>query len=64
MMIIYNEIYCPARQHLPNKPCKWGIKVLCLADFTTKYDYNFEIYCSVNNDAIGGGAPMVREKVV
>jgi hypothetical protein len=60
MMILYKGSYRPARQYLPNKPCQWGIKVLYLADSTTKYVYNFEIYCGRNDEAIGGGAPMVH----
>lgn len=27
MMVRYKGKYCPIRQYLPNKPCKWGIKV-------------------------------------
>jgi hypothetical protein len=59
MMILYKGSYSPAHQYLPNKPCKWDIKVLCITDSTTKYVYNFEIYCGRNDDAIGGGAPLV-----
>jgi hypothetical protein len=48
MMIRYKGSYCPARQYLPMKPCKWGIKVWCLADSSTKFVYNFDIYCGRN----------------
>ena len=29
MMIRYKGIYCPARQYIPKKPQKWGVKVWC-----------------------------------
>jgi hypothetical protein len=45
MMIRYKGSYCPVRQYMPNKPEKWGIKVWCVADSTSKIVYNFEIYC-------------------
>jgi hypothetical protein len=37
MMIRYKGSYYPARQYMPKKQEKWGIKVWCLADF--------DIYC-------------------
>jgi hypothetical protein len=49
MMIRYKGSYCPARQYLPNKPCKWGVKVWCVADSSSKYVYNFDIYCGAQN---------------
>ena len=45
MMIWYKGSYCMARQYMPNKPEKWGIKVWCVADSISKFVYNFEIYC-------------------
>ena len=36
---------------MPKKPQKWGIKIWCLADSTSKYVYNFDIYCGQNLDA-------------
>jgi hypothetical protein len=57
MMICYKGSYCPARQYLPNKPCKWGVKVWCVADSSSKYVYNFDIYCGAQN---GGDVPARR----
>jgi hypothetical protein len=45
MMIRYKGSYCLARQYMPNKPEKWGVKVWCMADSTSKFVYNFKIYC-------------------
>jgi hypothetical protein len=50
MMIRYKGSYCPARQYMPKKPQKWGIKVWYLADATSKFVYNFEVYCGKNED--------------
>jgi len=44
-MIRYKGTYCPARQYMPQKPQKWGLKVWCLADASSKFVYNFEVYC-------------------
>ena len=44
MMVRYKGRYCPIRQYMPNKPCKWGIKVWCVADASRKYVYDFEVY--------------------
>ena len=30
---------------MPNKPEKWDLKVWCLACYTAKYVWNFEVYC-------------------
>jgi hypothetical protein len=49
MMIGYKGSYCPARQYLPQKPQKWGIKVWCLVDSTSKYVYDFEVYYGWND---------------
>jgi hypothetical protein len=57
MMIRYKGSYCPARQYMPNKPEKWGVKVWCLADSTTKFVYNFEIYCGKDPNIPNGQAP-------
>jgi hypothetical protein len=55
-MICYKGSYCQARQYMPNKPCKWGVKVWCVADSSSKYVYNFEIYCGAHN----GGDVLAR----
>jgi hypothetical protein len=49
-MIRYKGSYCPARQYMPKKPQKWGIKVWCLADSIFKFVYNFIFYCGKNGD--------------
>jgi hypothetical protein len=51
MMIRYKGSYCPAHQYMPKKPEKWGIKVWCLADSSSKFVYNFDIYCGKNVEA-------------
>jgi hypothetical protein len=48
MMIRYKGSYCPTRQYMPKKPEKWGIKVWCLADLSSKFVYNFDIYYGKN----------------
>ena len=45
MMIEYKGSYCLARQYMPNKPEKQGVKVWYMAYSTLKFAYNFEIYC-------------------
>jgi hypothetical protein len=57
MMIRYKGSYCPARQYMPNKPEKWGVKVWCLADSKSKFVYDFEIYCGKNADGPERQAP-------
>jgi hypothetical protein len=57
MMIRYKGSYCPARQYMPNKPEKWGVKVWCLADSKSKFVYNFEIYYGKNPNGPEGQAP-------
>jgi hypothetical protein len=69
MMVGYKGSYCPARQYLPNKPTKWGIKIWCLADSMTKFVYNFEVYCGRNGDDVerattARGEPRQAHEVV
>ena len=45
MMVRYKGTYCPTRQYMPKKPQNWGIKIWTLEDSTSKYVYNFDIYC-------------------
>jgi len=52
MMIRYKGSYYLARQYMPKKPQKWGIKVWCLANSTSKYVFNFEIYCRANHEGV------------
>ena len=49
---------------MPKKPQKWGIKIWCLADFTSKYVYNFDIYCRWNLDAPARVSSHQRESIV
>jgi hypothetical protein len=35
-MVRYKGSYCPARQYMPKKPVKWGLKVWCVADSKIK----------------------------
>jgi hypothetical protein len=50
---------CRFRQYIPNKPAKYGLKIIALVDSNTYYSYNLEIYAGkqpngsyhVNNSA-------------
>ena len=44
MMVKYKGKYCPARQYMPKKPIKWGLKLWCLACASSKFIWNFEVY--------------------
>jgi len=46
MMICYKGTYCPARQYMPQKPQKWGLKVWYIDNSNLKYFLNFEVYFS------------------
>jgi hypothetical protein len=58
MMIWYKGSYCSARQYMPNKPKKWGVKVWCLVDSKSKMVYNFKIYCGKNANGPKGKVPI------
>jgi hypothetical protein len=45
MMVRYKGKYCPARQYMPKKPIKWGLKLWYLACAASKFIYNFDVYC-------------------
>jgi hypothetical protein len=45
MMVRYKGSYCPACQYMPKKPEKWGLKLWCLADSSSKFISNFDVYC-------------------
>lgn len=69
MMIRYKGTYCPARQYMPQKLQKWGIKVWCLADAISKFVSNFEVYCGkdptiANEASIPRGQPKLAHNVV
>lgn len=69
MMVRYKGTYCPLRQYMPEKPQKCGIKVWCLANWFTKFVWNFEVYCgrALNADSLSStlrGEPQLAHKVV
>jgi hypothetical protein len=45
IMVRYKETYCPARQYMPKKSVKWGVKIRCAVDFKSKFIYDIDIYC-------------------
>lgn len=50
------------RQHMPNKPIKWSIKVWMLADAKQSFVSNFEVYVGkapTNKQAEHGHCPRV-----
>jgi hypothetical protein len=52
MMVRYKGSYCPARQYMPKKPKKWGMKIWCLADSVTRFVFNFDIYCGASFESL------------
>ena len=38
---------------MPNKPCKYGLKMMCLTDARNHYFYNGYLYCGKDSDGIG-----------
>jgi hypothetical protein len=52
MMVRYKGKYCPARQYMPKKPIKWGLKLWCLACAASKFIYNFDVYCGKSSTAM------------
>lgn len=44
---------CKFRMYLPNKPRKYGIKIMALVDAKTHYLYNMYIYFGKESDGIG-----------
>lgn len=44
---------CKFVMYMPNKPAKYGIKVLVLSDAETYYTYNAYIYCGKGSDGEG-----------
>ena len=49
---------------MPKKPQKWGFKIWCLAESTSKYIYNFDIYCGQNFDSKGKALCSKRKSTV
>jgi hypothetical protein len=60
-MVRYKGTYCPARQYMPKKPKKWGIKVWCLTDSITRYIANFDIYCGKSISTLENPRPSYAE---
>ena len=44
MMVRYKRKYCQAREYMPKKLIKWGLKLWCLASANSKFIQNFEVY--------------------
>jgi hypothetical protein len=49
---------------MPSKPIKRGYKVWCLADSSTRYLYNFDIYCGKEDDREGTLAENVVLRLI
>jgi hypothetical protein len=52
MMVRYKRKYCPARQYMPKKTIKWGLKLWCLACAASKFIYNFDVYCGKSSRTV------------
>lgn len=44
---------CRFRMYMPNKPDKYGLKLMCLTDARTGYLFNSYIYCGKDSDGLG-----------
>jgi hypothetical protein len=49
MMVRYKGSYCPARQYMPKKPEKWGMKIWCLVDSVTRFVYKIRVWMIQNH---------------
>jgi hypothetical protein len=54
-MVKYKGKYCSARQYMPKKPIKCGLKVWVMVDATSHIISDFEVYCSKSMATLGGG---------
>jgi hypothetical protein len=61
-MVRYKGTYCPARQYMPKKPVKWGVKVWCAADSKLKFIYDFDIYCGKSQATLESRASRTEEQ--
>lgn len=43
---------CRFKMYMPNKPAKYGLKVMCLTDSRTRYLFNAYIHAGQNTDGI------------
>lgn len=49
MLISFRE-RCKFKMYMPNKPAKYGIKLMCITDSLTHYLHNAYIYAGQNTD--------------
>ena len=61
-MVRYKRMYCLARQYMPKKPVKWGVKVWCTADSKSKFIYDFDIYCGTTQATLESRASIMDEQ--
>jgi hypothetical protein len=61
-MVRYKGTYCPARQYMPKKPVKWGVKVWCAADSKSKFIFDFDIYCGKSQATLESRASTTEEQ--
>ena len=47
-MVWYKGKYCSARQYMPKKSIKWGLKVWCVVDANSKFIFDFDVYYGKN----------------
>ena len=47
-MVQYKGKYCLGRQYMPKNPIKWDLKIWCVGDTSSKYIYDFDVYCGRN----------------
>ncbi|XP_035220849.1 piggyBac transposable element-derived protein 4-like [Stegodyphus dumicola] len=43
---------CRFKMYMPQKPVKYGLKVMCLTDARNNYAYNAYLYCGKDSDGI------------
>lgn len=51
-MLISFRGRCKFKMYMPNKPAKYGIKLMCITDSRTHYLYNAYIYAGQNTDGL------------
>ena len=53
-VVRYKGKYCPPWQYMAKKSIKCGLKVWCAADATSKFIYDFDVYCRKNMQSLDG----------
>ncbi|RZF45385.1 hypothetical protein LSTR_LSTR002828 [Laodelphax striatellus] len=43
---------CKFKMYIPNKPCKYGLKIMCLTDARTGYLFNAYVYAGKDSDGL------------